>query len=79
MTEVLDAYLATRGRMAALALATSPDDQAVVVPSCPEWTVKDLVGHVVALPAAIASGDLPGDDLAAWLDELVARRRAQPM
>lgn len=79
MTEVLDAYLATRERMAALALTASPVAQAAMVPSCPEWTVKDLMGHVVALPAAIASGDLPGDDLGAWLDDLILGRRQQPM
>ena len=46
----------------------SPSELAYVVPSCPEWTVHDLLTHNVALPAAIGAGDLPGDDLQAWLD-----------
>ena len=40
---------------------------------------SDLLTHNVALPAAIGAGDLPGDDLQAWLDGLVARRRTEPL
>lgn len=76
-TDHLDAYRAVRDRMCAIALDLSDDELASVVPSCPEWTVHDLLAHNVAIPAAIAVGDLPGADQQAWLDGLVAARRGQ--
>jgi len=76
---LLDAYRAVRSRMCAIAAELSPSELASVVPSCPEWTVHDLLTHNVALPAAIGAGDLPGDDLQAWLDGLVERRRTEPL
>ncbi len=79
MSEVTDAYIATRSRMAAVLRAGEPDEWARPVPACPEWVARDLLAHVVALPAAIGAGDLPGDDLAGWLTGLVDRRRDQPV
>jgi hypothetical protein len=65
--------------MCAIAAELSPSELAAVVPACPEWTVRDLLTHNVALPAAIGAGDLPGDDLQRWLDGLVERRRTEPL
>src|SRR6478735_7852962 len=76
---LLDAYRAVRTRMCAIAAELSPSELAAVVPACPEWTVRDLLTHNVALPAAIGAGDLPGDDLQRWLDGLVERRRTEPL
>lgn len=78
-TELLDAYRAVRGRMCAIATDLSPAELALTVPSCPEWTVHDLIAHNMALPAAIAAGDLPDGDLQAWLDGLLDARRGQPL
>ena len=75
----LDAYVAVRERMSAIALDLDPDQLAATVPSCPDWTVHDLIAHNVAIPAAISAGDLPQGDQQAWLDGLVAARRAQPV
>lgn len=76
MSDLFDAYARTRDRMIAVARAhpTATDRR---VPACPEWTVHDLLAHVVALPAAIGSGDLPGEDLDGWLQGLVDARAAQ--
>lgn len=76
-TELLDAYRAVRDRMSAIALDLDADGLATTVPSCPEWTVHDLIAHNVAIPAAIAVGDLPTGDQQAWLDGLVVARRGQ--
>ena len=78
-TDLLDAYRAVRGRMCAIALDLTPAEPATTVPSCPEWTVHDLIAHNMALPAAIAAGDLPDGDLQTWLDGLVEKRRGQPV
>lgn len=76
MSDVVDAYARTRTRMIAVVQA-HPEAVDRRVPACPEWTVHDLVAHVVALPAAIGRGDLPGDDLAGWLAGLVEARADQ--
>jgi hypothetical protein len=78
-TELLDAYRAVRDRICAIATELSPAELALTVPSCPEWTVHDLIAHNMALPAAIGRGDLPDGDLQAWLDGLVDARRGQPV
>jgi hypothetical protein len=78
-TDLLDAYRAVRTRICAIATDLTPDELAATVPSCPEWTVHDLIAHNMALPAAIGAGDLPDGDLQTWLDGLVAARRGQPV
>jgi hypothetical protein len=78
-TDLLDAYRAVRDRMCTIALDLDADGLATTVPSCPEWTVHDLLAHNVAIPAAIAVGDLPAGDQQAWLDGLLAARRGRPV
>ena len=78
-TDLLDAYRDVRSRICAIAIDLSPAELATIVPSCPEWTVHDLIAHNMALPAAIGAGDLPDGDLQAWLDGLVEKRRGQPV
>lgn len=78
-TELLDAYRAVRSRICAIATDLSAEELAATVPSCPEWTVHDLIAHNMALPAAIGRGDLPDGDLQGWLDGLVEARRGQPV
>jgi hypothetical protein len=78
-TDLLDAYRDARDRICAIATELTPAELATMVPSCPEWTVHDLIAHNMALPAAIGAGDLPDGDLQAWLDGLVEARRGQPV
>lgn len=78
-TELLDAYRAVRNRICAIATDLWAEELAATVPSCPEWTVHDLIAHNMALPAAIGRGDLPDGDLQGWLDGLVEARRGQPV
>lgn len=54
------------------------DDRALGtrVPACPDWTVHQLVAHLVSVPMAIIAGDVPetvmaGGDPNPWLRELV--------
>ncbi len=78
-TDLLDAYRDVRSRMSAIVIDLPPEELATVVPSCPEWTVHDLIAHNVAIPAAIAAGDLPDGDPQAWLDGLLEARRGRPL
>lgn len=75
---IVEAYSRTRSRMMTLVTAPAADLQRGV-PACPAWTGKDLLGHVVAMPAAIATGRLPGASLDDWLADLVRERADQPV
>ena len=79
MPDLSDGYHATRRRFSELAATLDDDDLARTVPACPEWTVHDLVAHVVGIPEAIASGSFPSGDQQAWLDALVEERRDVPV
>jgi hypothetical protein len=79
MTDRLEAYLATRDRICTVVRDLPADSLDAIVPACPEWSVKDLLGHVVGLPAAIGSGNLPDGDLEGWLRGIVDERRSQPL
>jgi hypothetical protein len=49
-----------------------PDEQAARhVPACPDWTVRDLLSHMVGLGADVAAGDEPHDHDAAWTQRQV--------
>ncbi len=72
-------YATTRGRITELVAGLSDDDAAVVVPACPAWTVKDLLAHLVGVPADLVARRNPGGDTQAWVDAQVAERRPRPV
>jgi hypothetical protein len=75
---IVSAYVRTRERMIALVSAADAD-LTRTVPACPQWSAKDLIGHVVAMPAALGSGRVPQGPVADWLAELVTERAGQPV
>jgi len=75
--ELFATYRTTRARMTRLAADLSPLDLRRIVPACPQWTVFDLIAHVVSMPAAIALGASPRGSITAWLQDLVEDRRDQ--
>lgn len=75
MTELLPLYLDTRSRIVDLVRDATPDELDRTVPACPDWTVRQLLTHCVSMPAAIGAGDLPSDDLDAWIDAILTARR----
>jgi uncharacterized protein (TIGR03083 family) len=52
-----------------------PDRAAVKVPACPDWTVRDLLSHMVGLGTDVVAGDEPDDHHEAWTGKHVAQRR----
>lgn len=76
--ELSDGYHSTRRRIAELVGGLSDDELGLVVPACPEWTVHDLVAHVVGTPEAIASGSVPSGDRHAWIEGVLEERRGVP-
>ena len=77
--DLSEGYHTTRQRISELAADLSADDLTLPVPACPEWTVHDLLAHVVGIPEAIASGSFPSGDQQAWLDGLLKERRDVPV
>ena len=69
------AYEESRQRFMVLVADLSPDQLAVVVPACPEWTVKDLVAHVIGIASDTASGNVAGVGTAQWTEAQVSARK----
>jgi len=53
-------YEAARLRIVELVQDVGADDALAVVPGTPEWTVHDLLAHLVAIPSDLAAGKLTG-------------------
>lgn len=68
------AYGACRLRVRNLLSATSPADADVIVPACPEWTVRNLSAHLAGVCRDLAERHLPTGDVQAWVDRQVAER-----
>lgn len=64
-----------RARVAALVRATDASARARRVPACPDWTVLDLLRHVVGLGAEVLAGNEPDDHDAGWTQAQVDERR----
>ena len=47
----------------------------VRVPACPDWTVRDLLSHMVGLGADVVAGDEPDDHNETWTARQVQVRR----
>lgn len=74
MADTFTVYCDIRGRMVDLARSSDEGALAATVPSCPDWNVRQLLTHCVSMPAAIGAGDMPGGDLQAWIDRVLAER-----
>jgi uncharacterized protein (TIGR03083 family) len=66
-------YEASRQRIAGLLVE---DVAGVAVPACPDWTVHDLVAHLVGVAVALVAQDYPPRDAQPWIDRLVSERQA---
>jgi uncharacterized protein (TIGR03083 family) len=62
-------------RVIGLVGGLTPEQAAVRVPACPDWSVRDLLSHMVGLGVDVVAGDEPDDHNAAWTARQVARRR----
>jgi uncharacterized protein (TIGR03083 family) len=64
-------------RVIAMVTGLSPEAAEVRVPACSDWTVRDLLSHMVGLCADVVAGDEPDDHNAAWTARQVTRRRGR--
>jgi uncharacterized protein (TIGR03083 family) len=61
-------------RVVELVADLSPERAALRVPACPDWTVRDLLAHMVGLGVDVVAGDEPDDHNATWTDRQVSTR-----
>jgi len=76
MDEVGEAYRGVRMRVSELVAGCDDPTLAVRAPATPEWTVHDLLAHLVGVTADIVTGNLDGVGTDAWAAAQVEARRA---
>lgn len=73
-------YGAQRRALIQLVRAATDDELATPVPATPEWTVRDVIAHVVGITADLNVLHLgSGDDPDAWTAAQVAARRGSTL
>lgn len=70
-----DAYAGSRGRISELVLGLDARVLAATVPACPEWTLKDLVAHVVGVAEDSAAGNVAEAGQPQWTEAQIEARR----
>jgi uncharacterized protein (TIGR03083 family) len=73
------AYIELRTRIVALLRSTPEEHGDRVVPACPDWTVRQLVGHLVGVPEDILTGNMSGVTTSAWTAAQVARHEGKSL
>ena len=79
MGEVGDAYAGCRQRIVALTAGLNNQQSATVVPTCPEWTVHDVVAHLAGVVDDALAGRLDGVATEPWTAVQVEARRGLPI
>ena len=62
-------------RVIELVVDLPPDRAATTVPACPDWSIRDLLSHMVGLGVDVVAGDEPDDHNEAWTARQVEARR----
>ncbi len=88
MADVASLYESACGQLLDQVLTLGPADLSRPVPATPEWTVHDVVAHLVSIVTGILEGDYPAtwlvnigkpeaiEDLNAWTQRMVDARRS---
>jgi uncharacterized protein (TIGR03083 family) len=63
-----------QGRVIELIESLAPADCERAVPACPDWTVTQLLAHMVGLSADVLAGDEPDDHNSTWTKRQVETR-----
>lgn len=65
--------------MTALVAGLSDADAARTVPTCPAWTVREVVAHLVGVAVDNTTGNMAGAPSEAWTGAHIAARRGRPV
>jgi uncharacterized protein (TIGR03083 family) len=79
MTDIAKVYAEGRGRITELVAGLSDDEAAAKVPTCPEWTVHDVVAHLTGVCADVLAGNLGDVATDPWTAAQVDTRRDKSM
>lgn len=67
-------WTAAYERVCELVGGLGDEDAARAVPACPDWTVRDLLSHMIGLDADVVAGDEPDDHNSTWTQKHVDER-----
>ena len=73
--DLIEEWTLAQARVIELVSAATPEQAALRVPACPDWTVRDLFSHMVGLGVDVLAGDEPDDHNSTWTEAQVAKRR----
>ncbi|WP_375485049.1 maleylpyruvate isomerase family mycothiol-dependent enzyme [uncultured Jatrophihabitans sp.] len=71
----VEEWSAARQRVCALVANIDDASAAARVPATPDWSVHDLLAHMIGLDADVLAGDEPDDHNAGWTQRQVDERR----
>lgn len=74
MNKASSVYGSCRERISEIAANLVPEDLTRKVPACPEWTITDLVAHLVGVAEDFAAGNFDNAGSDAWTKAQIARR-----
>jgi uncharacterized protein (TIGR03083 family) len=69
------AYRETRERVTELITSLSGEELERTVPACPEWSVKDLFGHLAAIATDVVGGRWDGVGSSEWTGRQIEERK----
>jgi uncharacterized protein (TIGR03083 family) len=73
--EAIEEWSRAQQRVIELVADLPPERAELRVPACPDWTVRDLLSHMVGLGVDVVDGDEPDDHNEAWTGKHVTERR----
>ena len=71
----IDEWSRAQQRVIELVADLPPERAELRVPACPDWTVRDLLAHMVGLGVDVVAGDEPDDHNETWTGRQVTTRR----
>lgn len=72
-------YRAGRTSMIELGRSLTDEEAAMIVPACPEWTIKDVYAHQAGVVADALAGRLDGVATDPWTARQVEERKDRPL
>lgn len=75
--QIGEVYAQGRRRVSDLVGGLTGEQAAMRVPTCPEWSVADVVAHLAGISADILTGNIGGIGTDEWTEAQVAARRGR--
>jgi uncharacterized protein (TIGR03083 family) len=75
--QIGELYEEGRQRIVGVVTGLSPDQAAAPVPTCPDWTVADVLAHLTGICADVLAGNVEGVATDPWTEAQVSARRGR--